>query len=97
MAGFGEQADVNGDTFRFLSTIRDSYERYATRIFIGGLMGCRRDAYSPRDALDSKDAVSFHEQQACMLSEAGVDSLMATTSGVRIAVRRPARPAGPRR
>jgi S-methylmethionine-dependent homocysteine/selenocysteine methylase len=78
-AGFGEQTDVNGDGFRFLSTIRDSYGRYAKRIFIGGLMGCRGDAYSPGDAMDSEDAASFHEQQACILSDAGVDFLMAAT------------------
>jgi len=78
-AGFEEQIDVNGDSVRFLSTIRDSYEGYAKRIFIGGLMGCRGDSYSPADALNSQDAATFHEQQAHILSEAGVDFLMAAT------------------
>jgi hypothetical protein len=32
-----------------------------------------------RDAMDSEEAASFHEQQACMLSDVGVDPLTAAT------------------
>jgi len=78
-AGFEKQTDVNGDCVRFLSTIRGSYGPYAKRIFIGGLMGCRGDAYNPSGALNIEDAASFHERQACLLSDAGVDFLMAAT------------------
>jgi S-methylmethionine-dependent homocysteine/selenocysteine methylase len=78
-AGFSGQTDVNGDGVRFLASIRARYDRYAEQVFIGGLMGCRGDAYSVHDAMSSEDAASFHEEQACKLSDAGVDFLLAAT------------------
>lgn len=42
--------DVNGDCVRFLSNIRDDYGEYSQRIFIGGTMGCKGDAYNPQES-----------------------------------------------
>jgi homocysteine S-methyltransferase len=78
-AGFSDRDDVNGDGFRFLSAIRESYGAYARRVCIGGLMGCANDAYKPEVALSEDEAGAYHEHQARALSEAGVDFLMAAT------------------
>jgi homocysteine S-methyltransferase len=71
--------DVNGDCFRFLTSIRQEYGDYAKRIFIGGLVGCRGDAYRPQDCLSMNEAASFHEYQVARLCSAGVDFLVAQT------------------
>lgn len=71
--------DVNGDCTRFLMQTRSEYEEYSKSIFIGGLMGCRGDAYNPKEALSSEEAFSFHEEQANALANAGVDFLCGAT------------------
>jgi homocysteine S-methyltransferase len=77
-AGYAER-DVNGDNFRFLNTLRNSYGEYAQKIAICGLLSCRGDAYNPAGALEPAEARKFHAWQATMLAEAGVDFLLAST------------------
>lgn len=48
-----------------------------TPIFLGGLMGCKGDAYLGTHVLNVKDAVAFHSWQANILCEAGIDFLYA--------------------
>jgi homocysteine S-methyltransferase len=71
--------DVNGDCVYFLKDIRNQYGVYSSKIFIGGLMGCKGDAYKPQEALISDEAFSFHQTQAQSLANAGVDFLCGTT------------------
>jgi homocysteine S-methyltransferase len=71
--------DVNGDNFRFLDALRNSYGEYAQKVVICGLLSCRGDAYHPDEALESAEAHEFHAWQARMLAEAGVDFLLAST------------------
>ncbi|AHF07114.1 homocysteine S-methyltransferase family protein [Desulfitobacterium metallireducens] len=71
--------DVNGDCARLLMDIRSEYGEYSKRIFIGGLMGCKGDAYNAEEALSSEEALSFHQEQANALADAGVDFLCGTT------------------
>jgi homocysteine S-methyltransferase len=78
-AGFDDRDDVNGDCFHFVSSIREEYETYTRKIFIGGFIGCMGDAYKPSEALTTKEAVSFHRFQVKALSNAGVDFLFAAT------------------
>lgn len=77
LAGF-KNANVNADCFRFLSDIREKYGDYSKKIFIGGLIGCKGDAYKPEEALTSEEAYTFHTPQVEALAEAGVDFLTAT-------------------
>jgi len=77
-AGYGEK-DVNGDNFRFLETLRNSYGAYARKVVVCGLLSCRGDAYNPAEALTAAHAHEFHTWQAMMLAEAGVDFLLAAT------------------
>jgi homocysteine S-methyltransferase len=77
-SGYGRK-DVNGDNFRFLDALRNSYGAYAQKVVVCGLLSCRGDAYNPAEALAAADAHEFHTWQAMMLAEAGVDFLLAAT------------------
>jgi homocysteine S-methyltransferase len=71
--------DLNGDNFRFLAGLRDSYGDYARQVAICGLMSCRGDAYKPTEAMTATAAGDFHSWQAEALARAGVDFLLAAT------------------
>ena len=70
---------INTDAFLFVDTIRKSYGSYSEKIFIGGLTGCKGDAYKPEEALSENDSYHFHKEQMQILSDAGVDFLFAST------------------
>ena len=46
-------------------------------VHVGGLMGCRGDAYAATDVLPVAEARSFHSWQAALFAEAGADFLYA--------------------
>ena len=46
-------------------------------LYIGALMGCRGDAYNPREALPFAEAAEFHRRQAQVFAKTGVDLLVA--------------------
>ncbi|MDD2230195.1 MAG: homocysteine S-methyltransferase family protein [Candidatus Cloacimonetes bacterium] len=71
--------DLNGDNFRFLAGLRNSYGDYARKVAICGLMSCRGDAYKAEEAMPENDAAEFHTWQAEALAAAGVDFLLAST------------------
>ncbi|OGM03199.1 MAG: hypothetical protein A2008_08385 [Candidatus Wallbacteria bacterium GWC2_49_35] len=71
--------DVNADCFRFMDGIRRSYGDYGNKIFIGGLTGCKGDAYRPSEGLEAGEAYEFHKSQTAALASAGVDFLIAET------------------
>ena len=77
-AGFSDR-DVNGDNFRFLDDLRNTYGDYAQKVVICGLMSCKGDAYDQNQALKTDAAYAFHTWQAGKLAAAGVDFLMAAT------------------
>jgi len=70
---------INIDAFNFVNTIRKSYESFSEKIFIGGLTGCKGDAYKPEETLDENEAYLFHKEQMHVLANAGVDFLFAST------------------
>ncbi len=72
-------ADMNGDAVRFLDEIRRGRGDLAGRIYIGGLMGCRGDAYKPEEALSRGEAQDYHSAQAVALAAAHPDYLLAST------------------
>ena len=71
--------DINGDCARFLMDVRDEYDKYKQSIYIGGIMGCKGDAYNAVEALPSDQAFEFHLRQAEQLSDGGVDFLLGAT------------------
>lgn len=71
--------DLNGDAVRFLQEIRRGSGDEGGMVYIGGLIGCRGDAYKPQEALTREAARAFHAVQAGALAGAGADYLMAST------------------
>jgi S-methylmethionine-dependent homocysteine/selenocysteine methylase len=70
---------INTDAFLFVDNIRKSYGSFSEKIFIGGLTGCKGDAYKPEEALSDNVAYHFHKEQMQILADAGVDFLLAST------------------
>lgn len=70
---------INKDAFLFVENIRKSYGSFSEKIYIGGLTGCKGDAYKPEEALSESDANVFHKDQMQVLADAGVDFLLAST------------------
>ncbi|MBU1011180.1 MAG: homocysteine S-methyltransferase family protein [Bacteroidetes bacterium] len=69
--------DISADTVASLNKIKQSYGDYAEQIFLGGLMGCRGDAYSGQKVMDVEEAYRFHRKQALALSMHNIDFLFA--------------------
>jgi S-methylmethionine-dependent homocysteine/selenocysteine methylase len=72
-------SDINADGVSFLKAICSRRNKRRHPVYIGGLMGCKNDAYRPEEALDRKSAKDFHGWQAERLAAAGPDFLMAAT------------------
>jgi S-methylmethionine-dependent homocysteine/selenocysteine methylase len=70
---------INTDAFLFVDNIRKSYDSFSEKIYIGGLTGCKGDAYKPEEALSENEAYHFHKEQMQVLADAGVDFLFAST------------------
>jgi homocysteine S-methyltransferase len=73
LAGLTE--DANRDGALFVRRIIAEYDA----ALLGGLMGCRGDAYRPEQALSAEEAADFHAPQAKALADAGCDFLCAAT------------------
>jgi homocysteine S-methyltransferase len=77
-AGFGDRA-VNADNLRLLQELRSQSGTYAKQVLIGGLIGCRGDAYRPDEALSTEKAHEFHTWQTEQLTQGGADFLLGIT------------------
>jgi homocysteine S-methyltransferase len=71
--------DVNRDNVSFMQGIRKEAGQYSERILLGGLIGCRGDAYKPSDALPATESAFYHAFQVNALAASGVDFLCAAT------------------
>ena len=74
-----DMKEINTDAFLFVDKIRKSYGGFSEKIFIGGLTGCKGDAYKPEEALSENEAYDFHKEQMNILANAAVDFLFAST------------------
>lgn len=63
------------DSVRFLRQCQESWQ--LENSYIGGLMGCRGDAYTGEGALTEDEAAEFHAWAVAQFREAGVDFLYA--------------------
>jgi homocysteine S-methyltransferase len=79
LAGLGDVRRVNAECFEFMNSIRSDCGDYASSVSIGGLMGCRGDAYRPEDALGRDEAEAFHADQVEALASTGIDFIIAST------------------
>jgi S-methylmethionine-dependent homocysteine/selenocysteine methylase len=62
------------DNVRFLSAIRDTSD---IEMYIGGMIGCKGDAYKAIDVLSVEESFIFHSWSAGLFASAGVDFLYA--------------------
>lgn len=74
-----EGRDLNADNAAFLEQLRSSYQEYADKVLICGLMSCKGDAYQPDEALSVEQAAAFHAWQAEKLAATTVDLILAST------------------
>jgi len=51
----------------------------STEVYVAGVLGPARDAYTPAQALGAEAARDYHSEQARLLAESGVDFLFAAT------------------
>ncbi|MDF1548035.1 MAG: homocysteine S-methyltransferase family protein [Bacteroidales bacterium] len=69
--------NIIADTCLFLNSIKESYKEFSQNILIGGLMGCKGDAYSGKKVLSTEDSYIFHKQQAIQFQNNNTDYLFA--------------------
>jgi S-methylmethionine-dependent homocysteine/selenocysteine methylase len=69
--------EIIKDACLFLKGIRDQYENSSQSILIGGLLGCKGDAYISVDALGVDESYEFHLVQALQFKREAVDFLFA--------------------
>lgn len=69
---------VNTDCLEYYHEIVDELARNAP-IYLGGLIGCRGDAYKANEALSEDAAYAFHKQQITELVSGEVDFLYGAT------------------
>ncbi len=67
---------VNGDNVAFM---KDLAAASGHEVYVGGLSGCRGDAYRPQEALEAETAYAFHRPQIRALAAAKPDFLFAST------------------
>lgn len=66
--------DIIQDNIGLLKEIQGKVQ---TPMFVGGLMGCKGDAYRATEVLTKEEAWRFHSWQADLFRQAGVDYLFA--------------------
>ena len=65
------------DSCKYLNQIKLSYNKYAQNILIGGLLGCKGDAYSGKKILNIEESYCFHKQQTIQFQKEKIDYLFA--------------------
>ena len=68
---------VIADACAYLNSIKDGYRDFSDKVFIGGLLGCKGDAYKPGEALGEEEAYRFHSVQVAEFAKGKVDYLFA--------------------
>ena len=79
VAEAGVNPEINRHGVDFIKSIRDQAGDSASMIAVGGLLGCKNDAYKPEQGLSPEQAETFHSWQAERLAASGAEYLMAAT------------------
>ena len=70
---------INADAAQFLINLRKSNSQSKIPVRIGGMIGCKNDAYKPSEGLSASESEIFHSWQIDELGKTGVDFLIAET------------------
>ena len=65
------------DCCEFLMDIKSEYQEFSKNIFIGGLLGCKGNAYCANEALHPDEAYIFHKAQVTKFRRQNLDFLFA--------------------
>ena len=68
---------IISDSCALLSRIKDSYHDFPQNIMIGGLVGCKGDAYCGNNPLGFDESYSFHRNQALQFQKENINFLFA--------------------
>jgi homocysteine S-methyltransferase len=74
-----EQELVNRACVEFMRETVSGYPSLEGKVFVGGLIGSRGDAYRPEEGLPRETARRYHRPQIEILHAAGADFVMAST------------------
>jgi len=69
--------NVLTDSSNFLLKIKKSYKEFSQNIMVGGLMGCKGDAYSGSKVMGIEESYKFHLNQAIEFKKTNIDFLFA--------------------
>ncbi|NPE30105.1 homocysteine S-methyltransferase family protein [Methanococcoides sp. SA1] len=69
--------NIISDSSDFLNSIKESYGHFSEKILIGGLLGCKGNAYSGEKIFTIDEAYNFHKQQTIQFTNKKVDYLFA--------------------
>ena len=78
-AAAGRPGDVAAMNRRAAAMQRELADAATADVYVAGVLGPARDAYTPGQALGSEAARRYHSEQAMLLAEAEVDFLFAAT------------------
>ena len=67
-------ASIIADNVTFLRSVQQGND---LEMYVGGLMGCKGDAYTGDGCLPTQDAHDFHEWETSLFKQAGVDFIYA--------------------
>lgn len=73
---FGNK-NILSDSCSLLNKIKDSYNAYSKHILIGGLLGCKGDAYSSEKVMSIEESYEFHKHQTIQFQGEKLDYLFA--------------------
>lgn len=69
--------DIIRDNINFLAALKQEYPGKEHNILLGGLLGCKGEAYNASKALETEDAYQFHKIQVAQFSEETLNFLFA--------------------
>jgi len=69
--------EVIADCCTFLRSIQAKYQPFSKKIFLGGLLGCKGNAYRADEALQHSEAYAFHKAQVKQFKDQHLDYLFA--------------------
>lgn len=79
LSEFGINKNIDADAAQFSLSLREKFLDHASKIFIGGLIGCKNDCYQACEALTAEEAEKSHAPQINQLAASKLDFLMAAT------------------
>lgn len=72
-----QDKDLIADSCAFMNEKKGEFPDFSDKIFIGGLLGCKGDAYQSDGALETEEAYQFHKIQVAEFRKCKVDFLFA--------------------